>query len=160
MDLYSVAQDAEKLESIAYMAEDAMQVKRHSSAFISRLASVCEDPRVKERWGASIELAEDGLTAEINSPFGYASAHLSFFVGDSNSIEGRWDVRKTVLDTTGKVASEWVTSFRVLKSGLVFVGADQKIGIPSVNRIPRDDEDRTAYQVATALLYLIGRFRG
>lgn len=156
MDLYAIARDEEKLNSITYVTEEAARIKGHITTFLNRLVDTFEEPSVKKRWGASIVLDGESQAAEIHSIFGTAVGGLSFVISDKESIEGRWIVRKSIMNSAGDTICVQVAVFRVTESGYVFIGVDQEHGIPARNRLFHSNNDDEAYRVASALLYAIG----
>jgi hypothetical protein len=149
MDMFAVVKDPGNLDSVTYIADETQRIARSVAGFLLRLAKVCEDSSVKERWATTLAVSDDGVSAVIDSPFGRANGDLKFVVTEEDKVEGRWVIRKHSLDSEGHAIRLKVASFRILLNGHIFLGSTQEVGIPATSR--------TAYQVMSGILYALGR---
>ncbi|CRM87331.1 MULTISPECIES: hypothetical protein [Pseudomonas] len=152
MDLLSVTPD--QVDALHNLKFDGERIKEHAKKFIARLSAVCQEETVRERWGVSFMVQPDGTTVELETPFGDAKAQLSLLV-NGESVEGVWGVRRKGFNEEGEPVFLRVASFRVSKSGTIYLGETDERPISSRTQFVAG-EDLSAYQVMGAIIYLLG----
>lgn len=154
MDLIDIYGDNQVLDVVHNLAEYRREVEKMTKAVVHRLATVCADDGLQDRWATTVSVGVDGTSADFETPFGHARAELTLGIEDGE-VQGFWNIWKRVYDETGQIGWSLVTTIRVFRSGMFFLGKGNQNGLRVYRDLTRD-QDMTAYQVMGAILYAIG----
>lgn len=130
-------------------------VVRYASKLTGWLSSLLNGDYPAEAWGTAFVPQDDGLQAQLTSPFGEARVIVVLGLG-SDGVQARYIFEKKCRSETGDPVYLRVWAVRITTSGIVKTD-DEKNVIVDMNAFSRSERDNGAVAIALSALYAIAK---
>lgn len=142
-----------KFDLVRNCKEQADRMTRNASRLTAALSNLLNDEYPVEAWGTSLAVNDDGLGAELKSPFGEARIVVSIGLG-SEGVQARYTFEKKFADEHGHPAYTPVWAVRITSRALVKPYASDEV-LLDLNAYSQNERETGMVEIALSALYAI-----